>query len=106
MSNVGATTGKVPDYIDDADVLSVDEMRGAMADVIKAKKSLAGLASIEGVRTEINALKNQMETIKEQMTALLGLYGTLKNEFEQLQQQRIKELTLRMNGGSTVQDDR
>lgn len=102
---IGATTGKEPDYIDDGDLKSLDEMRGAMKDLQKAKLSLNERATVEGVQTEISVLKQQLEMTHEQLRRLIGMYTTLRGEFDQFQAQRIKELTMRVNGGSTTPGD-
>ena len=86
---VGATSGKEPNHIHDEDLKSLDEMRGAMKEMEKAKLSLNERATVEGVQTEISVLKQQMETTHEQMRRLIGMYSTLRNEFDQFQQQRI-----------------
>jgi len=51
-------------------------------------------------------LKQQLEMTHEQMRRLIGMYGTLRAEFDTFQQQRIKELNVRVNGGSTTPEDR
>jgi archaellum component FlaC len=102
---IGATTGKEPDFIDDGDLKSLDEMRGAMKELHQAKLSLNQKATVEGVQTEIQVLKQSLEMTHEQLRHLISLYGTLRNEFDQFQQQRNKELTVRVNGGSTTPED-
>lgn len=102
---IGATEGKEPDFIQDIDLLSLDEMRGAMKDLHKAKLSLNQKASVEGVMAEIQVLKQQLEMTHEQMRRLIGMYSTLRGEFDQFQQQRIQELNVRVNGGSTTPED-
>ena len=102
---IGATTGKEPDHIEDGDLKSLDEMRGAMKDLHKAKLSLNEKATVEGVQTEITVLKQQLEMTHEQMRRLIGMYSTLRNEFDTFQQQRIKELNVKVNHGSTTPED-
>lgn len=102
---IGATTGKEPDYIQDDDLMTLDQMRGAMKDLTKAKMSLNEKATIEGLHTEVQVLKQQLEITHEQIRRLIGMYGTLRNEFNIFQQQRIKELNLKVNGGSTTPED-
>lgn len=102
---IGATTGKEPDYIEDGDLKSLDEMRGAMKDMHKAKLSLNEKATVEGVMTEIQVLKQQLEMTHEQMRSLLAIYQNLSAEFAQYKEQRIKELNVRVNGGSTTPGD-
>ena len=103
--SIGATEGKGPDYVTDGDLKSLDEMRGAMKDLHKAKLSLNQQATVEGVQTEIVIVKQQLEMTHEQLRRLIGMYQTLQNEFTQYKEQRIKELTMRVNGGSTTPGD-
>ena len=102
---IGATSGKEPDHINDEDLKSLDELRGAMEDMHKAKLSLNEKASVEGVMTEIQVLKQQLEMTHEQLRRLIGMYQILQNQFNQFQQQRIKELNVRVNSGSTTPED-
>lgn len=102
---IGATVGKEPDHIEDGDLKSLDEMRGAMKDMHKAKLSLNQQATVEGVQSEIVVVKQQLEMAHEQMRTLISIYQTLQNEFTQFQQQRILELNVRVNGGSTTPED-
>lgn len=98
---IGATSGKEPDHIEDGDLKTLDELRGAMKDMHKAKLSLNQKATVEGVMTEIQVLKQQLEMTHEQMRSLLGIYQNLSAEFAQYREQRIKELNVRINGGPT-----
>lgn len=100
-----STTGKEPNAIQDEDLRTPDQLRGDMKAINKAKLSLAEKATVEGVRTEISVVKQQLEMTHEQLRRLIGMYGTLRAEFDQFQQQRIKELTVRVNGGSTTPED-
>jgi hypothetical protein len=104
---IGATEGKEPDHISDEDIsmLSLDDMRGAYKDMHKAKLSLNEKATVEGVMTEISILKQQLEMTHEQMRSLIGIYGNLAAEFEQYKRQRIAELQMKVNGGSTSPDE-
>ena len=96
------TIGKTQD---DIELLTLDQMRGQMKDIIKAKKSLGHEATIEGVMVNQEALKQQLEMTHEQMRTLIHLYQTLLNRFNQFDEQRIKELNVRINGGSTTPED-
>lgn len=103
---IGATTGKEPDHVEDGDLKSIDELRGAMRDIGAAKKSMGELATVQGIRTEITVLKQQLEMTHEQMRRLIGMYQTLTAEFEQFKQARIRELNVMVNCGSTTPEDR
>ena len=108
MSNVGATEGKEPDHISDEDIsaLSLDEMRGAYQDMHKAKLSLNEKATVQSVLTEMAVVKQQIKMQAEQMNRLIGMYGTLAEEFKQYRQQRVIELQSWLaGGGSTTPED-
>lgn len=104
---IGSTTNKEPAIIDDKDIemLTLDQMRGAYKDMHEAKMSLNEKATVEGVMTEIEVLKQQLEMTHEQMQRLIGMYGTLSGEFEQYRQQRVAELQMKVNNGSTTFED-
>lgn len=102
---IGATTGKEPDHVEDGDLKSVEELRGAYKDMHKAKLSLNEKASVEGVLTELSVVKQQLEMTHEQLRRLIGMYQTLAAEFQQYREQRVKELNVRVNGGSTTPED-
>ena len=101
----GSTTGKEPDPIMDEDLKSPDELRGAMKQIASAKKSIGELATIQGMQTEIQVLKQQLEMTHEQMRSLINLYQTLRDQFDQYQAQRLLELNVKVNGGSTTPED-
>ena len=105
MVNIGATVGKEPDHIEDGDLKSLDELRGAMKDMHKAKLSLNEKATVEGVMTEIKVLKQQLEMTHEQLRRLIGMYATLQEEFNQFRVQWHRELTVRVNTGPTTPED-
>ena len=102
---IGATKDKEPNYITDGDLRTPDQLRGDMKNIHLAKLSLNEKATVQGVKTEISVVKQQMEMLHEQMRHLIGMYQTLQNEFDQVKAQRIKELTVRINGGPTVHED-
>jgi len=102
---IGATTGDEPDYIDDADLKTLDELRGEMKTISAAKLTMGEKATVQGLLTEIQVLKQQMEMTHEQMRRLIGMYSTMRDEFNQFQAQRVKELNVRVNHGSTTPED-
>ncbi len=102
---IGSTEGKEPDHISDGELMTLDEMRGAMKDLHKAKLSLNEKATVEGCMTEISVLKQQLEMTHEQMRRLIGMYSTLRDEFDQFQRQRYIELNSWVAGGSTTPED-
>lgn len=103
--SIGATTGKEPDFIEDGDLKTPEQLRGAMRDIHKAKLSLNEKATVQGLYAEISVIKQQLEMTHEQMRRLIGMYQTLQAEFDQHKQQRIRELTMKVNCGSTTVED-
>jgi len=103
--SIGATTGKEPDHVADGDLKSLEELRGAYKDMHKAKLSLNERASYQSVMTELSVVKQQMEMTHEQMRRLIGMYSTLSDEFNEYRSQRVRELNIRVNGGSTTSVD-
>ena len=102
---IGATTGDEPDFVEDGDLKTVEELRGAYQDMHKAKLSLNEKATVEGVLHKLNVVEQQLEMTHEQMRRLIGMYGTLSAEFQQYREQRVRELNVRVNGGSTTPED-
>lgn len=103
--SIGSTSGKEPDHVEDGDLRTPEQLRGDMREINKAKMSLVEKATVEGVMAEIQALKQQLEMTHEQMRSLIHLYGTIRAEFDQFNEQRLKELTVRINAGSTTPED-
>ena len=103
--NIGATEGKEPDHIADEDLRTPDQLRGDMKAIHAAKLSLNEKATVEGVMTEIQALKQQLKMTHGQMNTLIGIYQTLQNEFTEYKQQRVTELQSWVAGGSTTPED-
>ncbi len=102
---IGTTVGKEPDHVQDEDLKTLDELRGVMKDIDKAKLSMGEKATVQGVATEIEVLKQQLEMTHEQMRRLIGMYSNLTNEFQQFKTQRVTELQSWVAGGSTTPED-
>lgn len=102
---IGSTSGKEPDHIEDGDLKTLDELRGAYKDLHKAKLSLNEKATVQGCMTEIQVMKQQLEMTHEQLRRLIGMYGTLQEQFAQFQAQRYIELNSWVAGGSTTPED-
>lgn len=102
---IGATTGNTPDFVDDGDLKTVEELRGAFKDMHSAKLSLNEKATVQGCMVEMDVMRQKMEMLHEQMRRLIGMYQTLDGEFTQYKQQRVVELTMKVNGGSTSPED-
>jgi len=102
---IGATTGKELDYVDDEDLKTLDELRGEMKTISAARLTMGEKATVQGLLTEIQVLKQQMEMTHEQMRRLIGMYSTMRDEFNVFQAQRVKELNVRVNSGSTTAED-
>jgi hypothetical protein len=103
---IGATTGKEPDHIEDGDLKTVEELRGAMRDLQKAKLSLNERATVEGCLAAVGVMKQRAAMQGEQMNRLIGMYATLRREFDQFKRQRVIELKSWLaTGGSTTPGD-
>jgi hypothetical protein len=106
MANIGTTTGDKPDFVQDEDLRSLEELRGFAERLDNARLSLNEKGTIQGVLANQDILKQQLEMTHEQLRHLIGLYGTLRNEFDQFQTQRVIELQSWLaNGGSTTPED-
>jgi len=62
-------------------------------------------ATLNGVLQEMDIVKQKIEHCYEKLHRMTALYMTMQGEFQQFREQRVKELTLRVNGGPTVKDD-
>jgi predicted translin family RNA/ssDNA-binding protein len=103
---IGATTGDKPDYVADEDLKTLDELRGAMQDLDTARLSLNEKATVEGIMRNQDVLRQQLEMTHEQMQRVIGMYSTLRAEFDQFQKQRVIELQSWLaKGGSTTPED-
>lgn len=112
MSSFGSTTEDLDGApIDrgppEEDRRTMAELRGAMRDIASAQKSLGKTATVKGLATEVEVIKQQLEMTHEQMRRVIGLYGTLQEQFRQFQAQRVIELQswIGKNGGSTTPED-
>ena len=74
-------------------------------DVADSVKERQQHATVEGVSQRMDMLEQQLANAHEQMRRLIGMYGTLRGEFDQFQRQRIIELTAAVNNGPTVKLD-
>jgi hypothetical protein len=93
---IGSTSGKEPDHIPDEDLKTLH----------KAKLSLNEKATVQGVMTELDVMKQRFEMQGQQINRLIGMYATLRGEFDQFQRQRVIELQSWLaNGGSTTPED-
>jgi uncharacterized coiled-coil protein SlyX len=114
MSTFGSTTEDadgVPKNMDRGPVAedwkSPEELRAAMRLIVDAKEVMGKTATIEGLAQQVSVLKQQLAMTHEQMQSLIGIYGTLQNEFTQFRAQRTIELQswIAKNGGSTTPED-
>lgn len=103
---IGATTGDKPNHVADEDLKTLDELRGAMQDLDTARLSLNEKATVEGVMRNQDVLRQQLEMTHEQLRRLIGMYATMRAEFDQFKLQRIIELQSWLaTGGSTTPED-
>lgn len=97
---IGSTNNNDP-----YDMRTPEQLRGDMKDIHKARLSLREKATVQGITSEIEVLKQQLEMTHEQMRRLIGMYQTLTEEFKQFKDQRIRELQMKVNCGSTSPED-
>lgn len=102
---IGTTTGKEPDHIQNEDLRTPDQLRGDMKEINAAKMSMVEKATVQGIATEMQIVKQQLEMTHEQLRRLIGMYQTLQNEFDQFKSQRLTELQSWVAGGSTTPED-
>lgn len=101
----GSSSTKEPNDFSDIELMSLDQMRGAMKDLKESKLSLAEKGTVAGVITELNVVRQQLEMTHEQLRRLIGMYQTLQGEFDVYKKQRIAELQMKVNNGSTTFED-
>ncbi len=108
MSNFGSTSEI--DGIDrgppEEDRKTEAELRGMMQDISKAKSTMGELATIKGIKEEMIILRQLVQDMTEQHNRIIGLYSTLRGEFDQFKQQRAIELNSWLaKGQSTTPED-
>jgi hypothetical protein len=62
-------------------------------------------ATVEGVHQMLQVQAQQIETIRQDVAGLHMAYKTLREEFSQFQAARHRELSMKVNGGSTTPED-
>lgn len=103
---IGATVGDKPDYVQDEDLKSLEELRGVAEKLDTARLSLNEKATLQGVMANQDVLRQQLEMTHEQLKRMIGMYMTLRDEFDQFKTQRVIELQSWLaNGGSTTPED-
>jgi hypothetical protein len=82
------------------------ELRGTMQDIAKAKTAMGDMSTVQGFYEEVQFLKSMMDDVNEQHNRTIGLYETLRGEFDQFKKQRAIELQSWLaKGGSTTPED-
>lgn len=61
--------------------------------------------TVAGLLAEMQVQKQQLATVNVQLRGLMELYQTLDKRMEVYQQARLRELTAKVNGGSTSPED-
>lgn len=103
--NIGATEGDRPDYIQDEDLRTPEQLRGDMRDIKEARLSLREKGTVAGLRAEVDVMRQKFEMTHEQLKRLIGMYQTMRAEFDQYKLQRVRELQMKVNYGSTSPED-
>lgn len=83
------------------------ELRGEIQTIVKAKKSMGELATIEGVMAEMKMMQSMMDDLCQQNNRLIGMYQTLRNELDTFRNQWNieRQSWIARNGGSTTPED-
>lgn len=82
------------------------ELRGQMQNIAKAKMTMGEIATVKGLQEEMKIMRDLMKDVLDQNNKLVGLYSTIRAEFDQYKQQRAIELQSWLaNGGSTTPED-
>jgi hypothetical protein len=109
MSSFGSTTegeGAIDRGPPEEMRMTAAELRGAMQDVHKAKMTMGEQATVKGLLEEMKVLRSLVDDVCEQNNKLIGLYQTMRGEFDQYKKQRAIELQSWLaNGGSTTPED-
>jgi septation ring formation regulator EzrA len=79
----------------EADPLTEVEMR---------KLAEAERTTVRGLFNEMQVLKQKLDNCYEHMDRLIGAYGNLQSQVQQLHQQYVKIIHMKVNGGSTTVD--
>ncbi len=62
-------------------------------------------ATVSGLLQEMQVQKQQIHKLHEQLNGLMEAYQNLDNQFSVFQAARIRELGMKVNGGSTSPED-
>ena len=86
--------------------MTENELRGQMKLIADARSSMGELATIKGLLKEMQLLRDLVDQAMEQNNKLVGLYSTMRGEFDQYKNQRAIELQSWLaRGGSTTPED-
>lgn len=85
--------------------MTKEELQGAVANVREAGFDLGKAVTIKGCLERIRVLEGLVDDMAEQHNRIIGLIGTMRNEFDTFQRQRVAELQVRVAGGSTTPED-
>ena len=108
---IGSTTEDIDGVPKDRGPASEDrkteaELRGQMQNIADARHSVGEVATIKSLMTEMKLLRAMVDDAMEQNNRLIGLYSTMRAEFDQYKQQRAIELQSWLaTGGSTTPED-
>lgn len=77
----------------EADPIEVEE--------INKRLSKSEAATVQGLHTELEIVKQRMEHLYEKLERTHRLMGTINNTILELQRARVRELNVKVNGGPT-----
>ena len=81
----------------------VSKVRGEMtAEAKELARNAAARKNVQALSLTVEFQAKQIEELEIRLRALTNNLGTLQIQFEQFQQQRVRELQARVNGGPTA----
>ena len=81
----------------------VSKVRGEMtAEAKEQARNAAARKNVQALSITVEFQAKQIEELEIRLRALTNNLGTLQLQFEQFQQQRVRELQARVNGGPTA----
>lgn len=113
-TNQAEKEGKIKDVVP-GDPLTEDELRGAVSTLAEKQADMnKGLdimakregqirhdATVQGLIDEVNMLKAMTAETNENNNKLIGLYQTLRNEFDQFRALHAAQMSMKLGGGPT-----
>jgi len=84
---------------------STEQPNGEDPELKKRQRDKIDRVNWMAVQIALQAMEKNMQTFAEQLQATQANLATLQAQFAQFQQQRVKELNIKVAGGSTTPED-